>query len=393
MQRKLRMGMVGGGPGAFIGNVHRIAAQLDGDVELVAGCFSRDADKNRTGGERWHIAPGRIYPTYQEMAEREAALPPGERIDFVSIVTPNYLHYPVAKAFIAAGINVVSDKPATVSLDEALRLRTHLQQANVVYALTHNYTGYPMVREARAMVRAGKLGRIQKVVAEYPQGWLLATALASGGQINAGWRIDPSQGGQSNATGDIGTHAENLCRYITGLHIERLCADFGTFVPGNPLEDDANILVRFRNDDPARPQPRGIIYASQMSTGEENGPHIRVYGDQASLEWHQPEPNTLTLRYHDRPAQVYRTAGPGLSAAATAATRLPAGHPEGFIEAFANVYRSACHAIRQQIADQPITAGDFPGIDDAIQGMAFIETCVESARNDAKWTEFVAGDR
>ncbi len=377
--------MVGGGPGAFIGNIHRIAAQLDGEVELVAGCFSRDVEKNRAAGERWHIAPRRVYPSFEEMAMREAALPPGERIDFVSIVTPNHLHLPVAQAFIEAGINVVSDKPATKSLEEALRLREILTASGVVYALTHNYTGYPMVREARALVRAGVLGRIQKVVAEYPQGWLLAAAHAVGGQIKSGWRLDPAQGGKSNATADTGTHAENLCRFITGLRIERLCADFGSFVPGNPLEDDANMLLRFVNDDPKLPQPRGILYASQMSSGEENGPLIRIYGTEAGLEWRQPEPNTLTLRYHDRPQEVRRAGSGYLGPDATACTRLPPGHPEGFIEAFANVYRAACRAIRQQVDGEPVTETDFPGIEDAVEGMAFVEAAVASAASEGKW--------
>lgn len=387
MHRKLRMGMVGGGPGAFIGNVHRIAAQLDGQIELVAGCFSRDPEKSRQAGREWYLEPERVYASFQEMARAEAALPADQRIDFVSVVTPNHMHFPVAEAFLKAGINVISDKPATLDLDEALRLRDLVNASGKIYALTHNYTGYPMVKEARHLVQSGHIGRVLKVVAEYPQGWLLERIEAEG-QKQASWRTDPKQAGKSSAVGDIGTHAENLVRYITGLKVDQLCADFTSFVPGRPLEDDANILIHYkRQKDDDMPPARGILYASQISAGEENGPHIRIYGTKGSLEWHQPEPNTLILRYPDKPTEVRRTAQGYLSQAASSATRLPAGHPEGFLEAFANVYLEAGKAIRDQLAGRQGTY-DFPGIEDAIYGMAFIECTVASANSKDRWTRF-----
>ena len=386
------MGMVGGGPGAFIGNVHRMAANLDGNIELVAGCFSSDPVKSAAGGKRWFIDPARTYGSYTEMAEKEAALPAEERIDFVTIVTPNHLHFPVAKAFLEAGFHVISDKPATYSLAEAQELAGIVAATGKVYALTHNYTGYPMVKEARELVRTGHLGRILKVVAEYPQGWLLKR-LEEEDQKQAAWRTDPKRAGKSCAIGDIGTHAEHLARFITGLEIDQLCADFTTFAPGRLLEDDGNILVHYKNPYTDEfPAPRGIIYASQISAGEENGPHLRVYGTKASLEWHQPEPNELIVRYPTASTEI-RKPGHPYNLIGNDFTRTPPGHPEAFLETFANIYVAAGKAIHaaQTGAESPTQPDeDFPGIRDAILGMAFIEATVDSAATEAKWFKFPA---
>jgi predicted dehydrogenase len=387
MTSKLRMGMVGGGPGAFIGNVHRMAANLDGKIELVAGCFSRDPEKSRQAGKEWFLDPARVYGSYKEMAEAEAALPPDKRIDFVTVVTPNHMHYPVVKCFLKAGIHVISDKPATFDLAEAKKLKRLVEKTGLVYALTHNYSGYPMVKEARALVQKGKLGRILKIVAEYPQGWLL-DKLEDQEQKQAGWRTDPKQAGASCCIGDIGTHAEQLGRYITGLEIDELCADFTTFVPGRKLEDDGNILLHYkRAEKDGLPAARGILYASQISAGEENGPHIRVYGTKGSLEWHQPEPNQLILKYPDKPMEIRRP-GNAYNLVANQFTRLPAGHPEAFLEAFANIYLEAGKAIDDARSGRKVKTYDFPGIDDAVLGMAFIEAAVKSASNPRKWTRF-----
>jgi len=358
--------MVGGGPGAFIGAVHRRAAELDGLAELVAGAFSSDPEKSRAQGRELHLDPRRVYSSYEEMAEREAALPEGERIDFVSIVTPNHLHFPIAKAFIERGIHVICDKPMTTTLEDAEELCRLVEEHDVVFALTHNYTGYPMVKQARALVQQGVLGEIRKVVAEYSQGWL-ATLLEATGQKQAEWRTDPARAG-AGALGDIGSHAENLARYITGLEIERLCADVTTFVPGRRLEDDANLLVHYKGG------ARGILFCSQISVGEENNLRIRVYGTEASLEWHQEEPNFLYVRYANGPTQVYKPGHPFLAPAAQHATRLPSGHPEAFIEAFANIYRNAMRTIAARIAGEtpdPLDL-DFPTVQDGAIGVHFI---------------------
>ncbi len=384
MKRKLRMGMVGGGQGAFIGNVHRMAANLDGQIELVAGCFSSKVENSKATGEALYLDPARIYTSYEEMAKTEAALPSGERIDFVSIVTPNFMHAPVATCFLKAGINVICDKPMTLTLAEAKKLRTVVKRSGKVFALTHNYTGYPMVKEARSLVSKGKLGKILKIVAEYPQDWLLS-ALEQEEQKQAAWRTDPKRAGASCCVGDIGTHAENLARYISGLEIDELCADFTTFVPGRQLEDDGNMLVHYKGG------ARGILYASQISSGEENGLNIRIYGTKASLEWHQEHPNELVVKYPDKPRQTLRRGNDYLSKAAKDYTRIPAGHPEAFLEAFANIYLAAAEAIRDELAGKyPRKKGyDFPGVDDGVEGMAFIETAVKSAQGKAKWVKML----
>lgn len=380
--RKLRYGMVGGGVDAFIGAVHRRAAELDGEMELVAGCFSSDAEKSRRSGEALFLAPSRIYSSYEEMAAKEAALPEGERIDFVSIVTPNHLHAPVATAFLKAGFHVVCDKPMTHTLADAQSLFATAQASGKVFALTHNYTGYPLVKEARDLVQSGKLGTVLKVVAEYTQGWLLDPIEAEG-QKQAAWRTDPSRAGGSGCLGDIGTHAENLGRYITGLEIESICAEFTTFIPGRRLEDDANLLIRYKGG------AKGILNASQISCGEENGLRIRVYGTLGSLAWNQESPNELFLTLKGEPTKVLRRGIAYLSDAAKAATRLPPGHPEAFFEAFANLYAAAGKAIRANLAGLPDEGGDFPTAFDGLHGMAFLETAIRSAQAGGVWTPFV----
>jgi predicted dehydrogenase len=383
LNRKLRMGMVGGGRGAFIGGVHRMAANLDGRIELVAGCFSSDPERSALSGRDLFVDPARVYGSYREMIERETALPRNQRIDFVSIVTRNDTHVPIATACLDAGINVVCDKPLGRSLAEGLKLRRAVRRSGKVFALTHNYTGYPMVKEAREMVRAGKLGTILKVVVEYPQGYAI-TALGSKaeGKIS-NWRMDPSISGASNCMGDIGTHAENLVRYITGLEIEQVCAELSTFIPGRPLDDDGNVLVRYKGG------AKGILYASQISNGDENDLTIRAYGTRSSIEWHQEHPNELLVKEVDKPEVIYRRGNSYLSKAAQASTRLPFGHPEAFIEAFANVYLGAAAAIADEVSGRRLKGPyDFPTVDDGVMGMAFIETVVKSSKSKAKWTRF-----
>jgi len=383
LKRKLRMGMIGGGRGAFIGTVHRMAASLDGKIELVAGCFSADPEKSKASGEDFFLNPSRVYGTYQEMAAKEAALPADQRVDFVSIVTRNNTHFAIAKAFLEAGFNVICDKPLTFNLAEAKKLRSIVQKSGKVFALTHNYTGYPMVKEAREMVRSGKLGRLMKVVVEYPQGYAITALDEKGVSKIANWRMDPSVAGASNCMADIGTHAENLARYITGLEIESIVAELSTFIPGRPLDDDGNCLIRYKGG------AKGILYASQVSNGDENNLNIRVYGTKASLEWHQEDPNELIVKVVNQPRSVYRRGNSYLSAAAQSNTRTPFGHPEAFIEAFANVYLAAATAIADEVSGRKLKGPyDFPTIEDGVHGMAFIETVVKSAKSNSKWTKF-----
>ncbi len=383
MKRKLRMGMVGGGRGAFIGGVHRRAAALDGEIELVAGAFSSDPRKSALSGKDFYLKPSRVYGSYQEMAEKEKALPENERIDFVTIVVQNFLHFEVAKTFLEAGFNVICDKPVTLDLEQARELRKIIKKSKKVFALTHNYTGYPMVKLARQMIRKGDLGKLIKVVCEYPQGYAI-TALTGEDKAIANWRANPKIAGISNCMGDIGTHAENLVHYVTGLEIDRLCADLSVNIPGRTLDDDGNVLVRFKGG------ARGIIYASQVSNGDENDLTIRVYGTKKSLEWHQEEPNDLIVKDARSPRQVYRRGNDYVTGAAAENTRIPFGHPEGFIEAFANVYNAAALAIRDERAGKfPRKSGyDYPDIRDGIIGMAFIETVVKSSKSKEKWIKF-----
>jgi predicted dehydrogenase len=382
MSRKIRYGMVGGGRGAFIGAVHRIAANMDGQIELVCGAFSSDPQKSKDSGADFYLAPERCYGSFEEMIKKEAALPADQRMDFVSIVTPNHMHFPPAKAALEAGFHVLSDKPATFDLAESKALADIVKKSGKLYGLTHNYTGYPLVKEARDMIKAGKLGKIRKVVVEYPQGWL-ATKLEDSGQKQAGWRTDPKRSGAAGCIGDIGTHAENLAEYITGLHIKELAADITAFVEGRALDDDGNVLLRFDNG------AKGVLHASQISVGEENNLNIRVYGEKGGIEWHQNEPNTMLVKWLDQPMQVYRTANGYLGKNAAAATRTPPAHPEGYLEAFANIYKNFASHIRSLITGgtPDEVALDYPKIEDGVRGMAFIEAVVKSSHANAAWTK------
>ncbi|GAB3115365.1 Gfo/Idh/MocA family protein [Pseudomaricurvus hydrocarbonicus] len=380
---KIRMGMVGGGEGAFIGQVHRYAAALDGEIELVCGAFSSDPEKSRRSGEALHLPAERVYASYQQMMQHEATLPAGERMQFVAIVTPNHMHFPVAAAALHAGFHVMSDKPATFDLQQALQLRELVRDTGLLYGLTHTYTGYPLVKEARDRVLAGELGAVRKVVVEYPQGWL-ASREDEADNKQAAWRLDPQQAGISCCMGDIGVHAANLAEYITGQKISRVCADLGAVVAGRTLDDDGSILLRFDNG------ARGVLMASQISVGEENALRIRVYGERGGLEWSQQEPNTLWLKWHDQPTQMLRTGLPYLGVVATANTRTPNGHPEGYLEAFANLYMAFAGQVRafELGVDADERSADCPGIDDAVRGMAFIELAVAASNSDVKWHAF-----
>lgn len=387
MSRKIRYGMVGGGRGAFIGAVHRIAAAMDQQVELVCGAFSSDPERSKASGADLFLPANRCYGTFEEMILAEKALPADQRMDFIAIVTPNHMHFPPAKMALENGFHVLSDKPATFDLAEAKALAALVKKTGLLYGLTHNYTGYPLVKQARDMVATGKLGKIRKVVVEYPQGWL-ATRLEASGQKQAGWRTDPKRSGAGGCVGDIGTHAENLAEYITGLKISELAADATSFVKGRKLDDDVNVLLRFKGG------AKGVLHSSQISVGEENNLNIRVYGELGGLEWHQKEPNTLLVKWLDQPMQVFRTANGYLCDAAKAAGRTPPAHPEGYLEAFANIYKNFANAIRAREAGQKLAktdqANDFPKIEDGVRGMAFIKAVVESSAKNAAWTKLEA---
>jgi predicted dehydrogenase len=383
MSRKIRYGMVGGGRGAFIGAVHRIAAAIDQQIELVCGAFSSDPERSRASGGDLFLPPNRCYGTFEEMIKAEARLPEGERMDFVAIVTPNHMHFPPAKMALEHGFHVLSDKPATLNLAEAKKLAAIVKQTGRLYGLTHNYTGYPLVKEARDMVASGKLGKIRKVVVEYPQGWL-ATRLEASGQKQAAWRTDPKRSGAAGCIGDIGTHAENLAEYITGLQIEELAADITAFVKGRKLDDDGNVLLRFKGG------AKGVLHSSQISVGEENNLNIRVYGEVGGIEWHQRYPNTMYVKWLDQPTQIYRTGLGYLGASAKSATRTPPAHPEGYLEAFANIYKNFASHIRARVEGRKVAkndpALDYPKIEDGVRGMAFIEAVVKSSKKNAAWT-------
>jgi len=385
MNRMLNMGMVGGGPGAFIGDVHRKAARMDGGIKLVAGAFSTSAHKSEQMGREQFIDPKRAYRSYTEMIEKELNLPEGERVDFVTIVTPNHVHFPVARDFLEAGFHVICDKPMTMDIEQAADLCKIVAASNKVFALTHNYTGYPMVKLARDMVRQGDLGKVLKVVVSYPQGWLIHP-IEHDGAKQAEWRTDPKRSGAAGCMGDIGTHAENLAEYITGLRIQQICADLTTFVKGRKLDDDGGCLLRFNKG------AKGILYASQVSVGCENGLSIQVHGDKGSLDWQQEHPNHLNVFGLDGPVQVWRRGNDYVAAkspAAGRATRLPPGHPEAFIEAFANIYANAAETIRAKIEGKKVDplALDFPTVKDGLRGMQFIEAVVNSSRLGARWVE------
>jgi predicted dehydrogenase len=387
MHRKVKMGMVGGGKGAFIGAVHRMAAALDGQIELVCGAFSGDPKTSKESGRALFLPPDRVYGSYAEMFATERTLPADERMDFVAIVTPNQLHYPVARTALEAGFHVLCDKPATFNLAEAKALEKLVERSGLLYGLTHNYTGYPLVKEARERVRRGTIGKVRKVVVEYLQGWL-STLLEGTGQKQAAWRTDPRRSGASGCMGDIGTHAENLAEYVTGLRIQEVCADLQTVVKGRRLEDDGSVLLHLQGG------AQGLLYASQVAAGEENGLRLRVYGEKGGLEWSHAEPSTLLVKWLDRPMEVVRagTNYAHLGRAALAHLRLPAGHPEGFVEAFANLYRNFALTLRCRLEGKRPRPEylDFPTIGDGVRGMAFIETLIRSARSPRKWTKMIS---
>jgi len=383
--RKLKMGMVGGGPGAFIGEVHRRASRMDGGIELVAGAFDINPRKSKQMGKQLYLDRKRVYGTYKEMLEKELKLPLGERIDFVSITTPNNWHFPIAKDFLKAGFHVMCEKPMTFDVKEARELKKIVRASRKVFGLMHNYTGYPMVKLARDIVREGDLGKVRKIVVRYPQGWL-ATALERTGHMQASWRTDPKQSGGAGCMGDIGTHAENLAEYITGLKIREICADLTIFVKGRRLDDDGNCIVKFSNG------AKGVLHASQISIGEENGLAIWIYGEERGLEWHQEHPNYLYVKEPDGPVQIWSRGNNYVaerSPAAARATRLPSGHPEAFFEAFANVYCNFADTIRAKLtrtkADKLML--DFPNVDDGLRGMLFIDTVLASTKSKQKWTK------
>lgn len=370
MKRKIRMGMVGGGPGAFIGEVHRIAARMGGQIELVAGVFGTDPEKSRTFAEELFLCPERGYADYKSMLAGELQLPAEERIDFVCVCTPNHFHFPVSKAFLEAGFHVLCEKPVAMSSAEALLLQELIERSGLLFCLMHNYSGYPMIQQARQAVADGVLGKLRKVNVEYSLGWLAAPNAGK----QAVWRVDPKQAGISGCMADIGTHAQHLIEYVTGMSILEVSADLATFVEGRALDDDGSVMLRFADN------ARGVIFASEVATGEENNFILKIYGDKAALEWRQQSPEELIIRSNDAPMQILRRGWPGTGEAAAKLSRLPAGHPEGFIEAFANIYDAFVEAMR---SGKP---GDYPGIEEGVAEMRFLEAIVANSAGDVKWT-------
>jgi predicted dehydrogenase len=377
------MGLVGGGPGSFIGRIHRIAAELDGDAELVCGAFSSDAQRSREAGEAYRIDPARAYASYAQMFAAEQALPADKRMDFAAVVTPNHMHFDPAQLALGHGFHVVVDKPLCFSLDEARVLQAAVERSGRILGVTYTYSGYPLVKEARALIAAGRIGAVRKIYVEYPQGWL-ATNLESSGQKQASWRTDPAKSGAGGAIGDIGTHAAHLAEYVSGCRITQIDAMLSTFIAGRRLDDDSSMLLRFDNG------ASGVLMATQVAAGEENNLAIRVYGEKGSIEWRQVEPNTLVLRSLDAPMQILRTGWGYLGADAARNTRTPAGHPEGYLEAFANIYAAFYRGVRDHAAGKKVDPQDydFPGIADGVRGMAFIDAVIRSAQSQQKWTGF-----
>lgn len=377
---KIRYGMIGGGEGAFIGAVHRNAAHLDNEYELVCGAFSSTPERSIRSGQALGVKPGRCYPDFESMCEQEATLPPDVRMQCVVIVTPNNLHYAPAEAALRHGFHVLSDKPATFDLDESRKLDALLKETGLLYGLTHPYTAYPTIAEAKERIAKGELGKIRKVLVEYTQGWL-AQPIEREGNKQAAWRTDPERAGISCCMGDIGVHAFNLVEHVTGLKVSRLSAELNSIVEGRRLDDDGTVLMHFDNG------ARGTLLSSQICIGNENYLTLRVFGDKAAIEWQQMEPNSLWLRFQDQPTQLIRTGTAYMGAAAQAHTRIPAGHPEGYLEAFANVFRNFAGQIR---AHKEGTTAPYPapGIMDALRGMAFIETVVQSSRQNNAWLDF-----
>ncbi|WP_245975132.1 Gfo/Idh/MocA family protein [Deminuibacter soli] len=384
INRKLRMGMIGGGPGAFIGAVHRIAANIDGEIELVCGAFSSNAEKSKQAGGQLYLTPERSYASFSEMIEKEKALPEDVRMDFVSIVTPNHVHFEPAKLAMENGFDVVLDKPMTFSLAEAHALKQVATQTGRTFCLTHTYTGYPMVKQARQLVASGVLGAIRKVYVEYPQGWLSTFAEGESSNKQAGWRTDPSKSGMAGCMGDIGTHAFNLAEYVSGLQVSAVCAELNIVVPGRALDDDGAVLLKFNNG------ATGVLMASQIAAGEENNVKVRVYGEKGGIEWQQQDANTLQVKWLDKPTEIYRTGTGYVSSYAAHNSRTPAGHPEGYLEAFANHYRNFALTVKaRRTNNEPKPEWlDFPGIEDGVRGMAFVENVVKSGKSNEKWLPF-----
>lgn len=383
MSRKLRMAMIGGGKDAFIGAVHRIALNMDGQVELVAGALSVKPELAIESGKMLFLDEERIYTDYKTLLEKEAAMPADKRIDFVSIVTPNFVHFEPAMMALEKGFNVVIEKPITFTLDEAKQLKAKVEETGLSLLLCHTYTGYPMVKQAKQLIKNGALGKVRKVYVEYPQGWL-STLLEAAGNAQASWRTDPKKSGKAGAMGDIGTHAFNLAEYVTGLEVTHLCADINIVVEGRMLDDDGAAFLKFSNGS------TGVLMATQIAAGEENNVKIRVYGEKGGIEWKQEDANTLLVKWLDKPTEIYRTGGGYNSAYAAHNTRVPAGHPEGYLEAFGNLYRNFIFTVRAKAnGEEPKQEWlDYPGVHEGVRGMAFVNNVIESGESDVKWKEF-----
>jgi predicted dehydrogenase len=384
MKRKLRMGMIGGGKDAFIGSIHRIAANMDGLVELVCGALSINKDIAVDSGRSLFLPEDRIYTNYEEMLEKESLLPEDQRMDFVTIVTPNFAHYPPAIMALDKGFHVVIEKPITVSLEEAKSLKEKLDETGLILCLTHTYTGFPMVKQAKELIANGALGKIRKVYVDYKQGWLSRLSEREAGNAGAAWRTDPKKSGKSGVMGDIGTHAFNLAEYITGLKVTQLCADLNIVVEGRALDDDGGVFLKFDNGS------SGVLTATQIAAGEENNLSIRVYGENGGIEWHQQEPNTLIVKWLDKPMEVLRAGTPFVGSLAKQNQRTPGGHPEGYLEAFGNIYRNFAHTLSARINNTTVDSSivEFPSITEGIRGMAFIENVVKSHESTEKWTTY-----
>ena len=383
MTRKLRMGMIGGGRNAFIGAVHRIAANIDGLIELTCGALSSTAENAMLSGKDLFLPEDRIYTSYAEMITKESQLPADVRMDFVSIVTPNHLHFEPAMMALEHGFNVVIDKPLTFNYEEATALQKKVNETGLLLAVTHTYSGYPMIKQAKQMIAEGTFGKIRKIYVEYPQGWL-SSLVESSGSKQAAWRTDPKRSGIAGCMGDIGTHAAHLAEYVSGLHITHLCADLQTFVEGRHLDDDGNVLMRFNNG------ATGVLVASQVAAGEENAIRLRIYGEKGGIDWCQVDTNTLLVKWLDKPTEIYRTGSGYVNSFAAHNTRVPAGHPEGYLEAFANIYRNFSLTLNAKLNGETPTKEmlDFPTIAEGVRGMAFIDSVVASSKSEEKWTEF-----
>jgi len=385
IKRKLKMGMLGGGPGAFIGDVHRKAVRIDGNIEIVAGAFDIDSAKSKQTGNELGLDENRVYDDYLKMIDGELSLEAEERVDFVSITTPNNWHFPMARDFLKAGFHVMCEKPMTISVEEALELKKIVEETGKVFGLMHTYTGYPMVKLGKDLIKKGELGKIRKVVVQYPQGWL-TNPIEKTGQMQASWRTDPKQTGAGGSIGDIGIHAANLAEYITGLRITEVSADITSFVEGRPVDDDANSLLHFNNG------AKGVLFCSQISVGEENNLAIWIYGEKKSLEWHQEDPNYLIVRDGDNPMQVWKRGNQyvaDVSEAAARASRLPPGHPEALLEAIANIYNNFGDTIRFKEEAKDFNNElilDFPNVDDGVRGMKFIDAVIKNSNGNEKWS-------